>query len=705
MEKTLEWFIDSVESEGLVLVNNGLAVIHKNALASSITDKFPNLLTLLDLKRHDPQRVSLPIPEPSYMQFSLGQKYIDVEIQARPVPFTTTGESLWLIHIRPLPGRDALLTQLEQVQYLVETGVPGLALYTIDLATTRSRTLFANKKYLELLRITAEELHRDGLYVPGRVVLAEDRKKVDKIFEEALLARSTFMFPFRMVYEGECYWRFCRGTFRGYPNMSEVLAVFSIEDYTQGMQERELAELALSSSMSLECLMEQLFEVQFYVDDSLRIVDQVSPSCVNFFKGQVPLSLHDVLADIDSASRLVKYLASRPVMKAGETVGIPTQTTPSIITISLHAHGEVQVFALSAFLEKEEVVSASYSGSTLIDAISGVSVPSELLSSGRTVRKFLIAMRSTTSQTFLETLTLSPEQPGKVSSQFVNYPMVELAYGRSLRGLIMESLTALHAVKGSTSIPGMISLSFSNRSLEWSLEELLLVTPCKNQPELIAAAQALDIDRCVSLFNDLKPPSLLFMHLLMAIAARQPIESRLKSFLQLDRVRDKLVQDVSQLTWERPVLELEFAALVAKEAVNSPDLFKKDRSWLITVLVRGLEAPLRNPNKLYSLVPVVFFVALLVADFSYKVGKLIAARELLAGVLADIESFRTTQGQGGTLIINLGMVAAHNLAVDALSRNDLTGAFNHVIRLSRFAKQRPPPPTCQDLLNWALRGA
>jgi hypothetical protein len=250
----------------------------------------------------------------------------------------------------------------------------------------------------------------------------------------------------------------------------------------------------------------------------------------------------------------------------------------------------------------------------------------------------------------------------------------------------------------------MISLSFSNRSLEWSLEELLLVTPCEHQPELAAAAQALDMDRCVSLLDDFKPPSLLIMHLLMAIAARQPIESRLKSFLKLDRVRDKLIRDVSQLTWERPVLELEFAALVAKEAVNSPGLFKKYRSWLVRVLLRGLEAPLGNPNELFSLLPAVFFVALLVADFSYKVGNLGAARELLAGVLADIDTFGTTQGPG-TLMTNLGMVAAHNLAVDALSRSDLTGAFNHVLRLSRFAKQRPPPPTCQDLLNWALRGA
>jgi PAS domain-containing protein len=724
------WFIHTIRSEGLLIRNKDGVVVDKNERARFLLEKFP------DLSHHlNEARVSMNLGSPTFLEQYVDRTTVEFEIQAEAFPDEKIG-GLELVHVRPIPGWEALREKCVQYQYILETSGVGKCLFRIDLETTKSYSLLHNEAWLDLFKLTAPDMAQDGMLALGRRIAAADRERFDPIVEATMVEKGDLKTPFRVVRDGEIFWRHCKASYRGPEGGTELFSTISIEDYSEGIRQQELAELALGSSLSLACLMGELFDVQFYVDDTLRIVTR-HKSLTRFFGGDIPASLHDVLSDAQSANELVRYLGSRPVMKFLSSTLDPLEfdrssdDLPSMISVSLTLGGQavdVQVFASSAFLDQEErkLQPSRIVEKPIVGSIVGITAPSEGMRSQQS-RRFLVAMRQTSLGGSVrgnrrESDALSVIPVNKALSSDSLPAVVSLVFGRALRGLIMDSLSILASCSSNGPSFEFISLTFNPRNVSWCLEELLLVTPADVQRKVSIAATCLDFDSCFILLSDSFVPvsdlsstiragylgkALLGIHLLMGIAAQRSV-GRLENLRRLDGVKSQLVDSLSKDALLYPIsvsLELEFAALLAREATLTPSMFSdyENLSWLRKTILKSLSGPLRSMKdpSLQPVIPAVFFITLLFADFCVKSNRSGDARELLMGALDDLDMFQQAQCPELSSVKQLAVVLSHNLAIDALKRGDLIGTFNHILRLHGGHHSQLPPVTAK-LVQWAL---
>jgi hypothetical protein len=685
-----EWMMDQVQAEGLFLVDSLGRTVYRNAAGRRIESS-------IDLTA-----------------------FRGTEIPGRP--------GFVLIRV-PVNDRERYL------EHLIESTDCGLALYAVDTASGDSQCVVKSNRYTELMKISAAELEEEGMRALGRRVALCDREQLDPMVEQALMDRTSIATPFRVVHEGQQFWRFCNGNFTSGHAENQVFLTSEIRDFTEQVKERRIAEQALATSASLACLMNELFEVQFYVDETLRIVSgSHSVKLMEFFGGKVPNSLHDVVADIESSNRLVKYFATRPVL-CRETLHDPQ--TPSLITVLFRLEGQVQVFAASAFLDSQQPVRKVSSNFSMIQTIVGGNAPVAREEEERVARRFLVALRRTvnTPNSGEHAASKAREVHSTTAPSDTDIlAVVALVFGRALRGLIMDSLSAVCNQHSGDSnacsrshplVPpvGFISPGFAPRNVTWCAEELLLVLPPETQPLVAKVASSNDFSEALAVLGpwvDTHEPSpaatanlsraMLAAHLLMGIAGSQPRESdRLHALHKLNKLIESLVWSLTN--HPRQVLysialqvQLEFATLVTREACNSPTLYDIDptRAWLRSIVVNALSAPLSaaHPVPLQPIMPAVFFLTILFADFCFKTRREDNARELLLSSIEEMESFRLDSCPELSSVRQLTAIASHNLAVEALNRTDMIGAFNHVFRLQR--ERQILPPACRKLLQWAV---
>jgi hypothetical protein len=617
---------------------------------------------------------------------------------------------------------------VKRLEYLLESASPGLALYKLDVEKRESRPLIRTQNYLEKMKLKAEDVDMDGLLAVGKRIVASDREWLDPQIEESLRNLTTYVCDCNISHDEGVSRVQAKGRFQLVEG--EILCTVGVEDFEDGFRERRIAEQALATSASLACLMDQLFDVQFYVDETLKIITGTrSHKLVDFFQGDVPLSLHDVVADSESATKLVKYLATRPVFCRTQLDREPRSEPPSLITIYFRSGDQVQVFAASAFLDSPNGCSNNCETPRLISSLVGNSAP-EPNSIDRMHKRFLVALRRSQKSQPQPKRSLPEvclDSPAKIQTPpDVIRPVVSLVFGRSLRGLIMDSLAVI--ASGRDQLPplknktagfppvGLIAPTFSPRNVPWCLEELVLVLPGDLQTAvaaLVRDGESVSVTDAITVLGPLIADpdlgrSVLATHLLMGLATRQAKDlDRLASLRSLHALLEKNLVPSLRSHGYRPLhvqVSLEFATLLVKEAASSPTLYGggPNLAWVRAVVLEALEEPLRNhgnETETLPIMPAVFFLTILFADYCFKSGRDDEARELLTSAVDDMDAFLEQRCPELASVKQLLVIANHNLAIDALKRTDMLGAFNYILRLRTF---RSLPPAAKKLVDWAV---
>ena len=694
------FLMDGVESEGLLLVSAAygqpIRILHMNEAAQRMALQFKDdeLIRIL--------QASIDANGGAVEIESAALTNEGIEYQTR---ITVNGKQLedlgrpkeWLFHIRYCPNVNSLLERIAQLEFSLNSVPQGIATYVIDTESRESRLLLKSRQYLDLMKLTAAEVEADGLLAIGRRIASCDREHIDPRVNEGIMKKSQVDYDFRIIHENSDHWRLCNATFRsGLPGTSQVIMTTAITDYTDGARERDRAERAVATSANLACLMDQLFEIQFEVDETLRLVPPIDEiKVIGFFGGdQVPWSLHDVLADADSSNRLVKYLASRPVLSRKHCTSVVDGEPPSLITVTLaanqtHGQRQVQIFAATAFLDNQENLSRNGVNEhppPIMEYIAGRPAVAGSAASRRQ-KRFLIAIRI-------------PKRSANDSSRQAKQPLVlcdvSVLIGRALRGLIMDSLTSIATAPVSSLTIEFISPTFSPRNVAWCVEEALLLLPldmhesikkvslCGNFGEANRLLSPYILAReCGSIAR-----KIFCVHLLMTLAANQT-GGRLAALRTIENLISRIPVSLSI----KRQVHLELATMLTREACTNPTVYSEEpvRSWLRAVVVGALSPAADSGD------PGIYFLTILFADYCFKSKKFEDGRDLLMSAAQDMRRLKSELSSVKQMLV----IATHNLAVDALRRGDAVTALSHIIRLKSdgAAQASPLPPQCIKLIE------
>jgi PAS domain-containing protein len=694
MTDHLVWLMDRIKSEGLVLVNSDLIILKVNKAGEKITNRIGGEQKLINLFTESLQEG--PIKRDFAVMTGEGIMYtISIEVESEPVP--GTNDDLRLFYLRYCSDQQLLEERLARYEYAMTSIPSGIALYSINTETRESRILVQSKKYLEFMKLTSAELEEEGLQALGRRIAPEDRERLDPQMNEYIMTNQPFTCDFRIVHNQDVYWRYCNGIFeKSQGRLNHVLLTTVIEDFTAGKAERDLADRAVATNANLACLMEQLFDVQFHVDETLRILQGGHSSKLRtFFFDNIPWSLHDVLADNDSSNRLVKYLATRPILRRGtiEEIGDP----PSLVTVNIVIRSEVrqvQIFAATAYMEDPDVVQTTRQSEPIIQTLFGPTVSEHNPENRIKRRRFLVAIRFPTR----ERVPKATLVPAAAPAQDMERDLA-MIIGRALRGLIMDSLTAInnHTILG---VVEFISPGFSPRNVSWCLEELVLLLPSEVQSAIVRATQNGGLTEAVKLIAPfLGGPSngisrtVLGLHLLMGLAANEKTDTDRLVAMQLIH---GLIRGLSSKSPLSSVIQLEFATMLAREAACYPSMYSKEpvRSWVRKSVVLALQS---EHSEQASVKPAAFFLTIIFADFCLKSNRDNDARELLMSALTDMRTFVDKTCPELYSVRQIMAIATHNLAVDAYKRGDKVVALSHIIRLQQIS---PLPPQSVGFIEY-----
>ena len=657
----LQWLSDLVTEQGLIILNlEQRSIFHKNRFAAQLFDTIGHaeiLPHLFGATISDEERVlSFHVPGSTFPERHLGWNSVELGLRVREVPGVA---GVAIATLRPVPDRATMVGRLAEYQYLVETLKVGSALFEVDLKTETSHAILCSDRYTQLMGVERAELERVGVKAVRPVIHPADRAKHDGVMEDAIRNHRSHSGPFRVTND---QWRFFVATWKS-DSLDRVFLSIAIADFTEAAVEKRLAHSALSASLSLSCLMQELFTVTFHMDEDLNVLDDTA-AVRRFFGITASVAMLNIAPAEETRKAIASYLQTRP------GTGRDAQSLPSVISVPLQSGSGLRtahMFAYAAFPDAADPLPTP-----LMDSLVGPSPVSP--------RQFLVAVRWQDSE---PEITRSPTPVGPSR----HTPHVTEAGDRAVRRLVLEALSKIPnaPVRELHELPiKWILPAYTVSDFEAVREELLMSLPLRDAHILDFG----DIDECIEMLQAAETPDWLKFRFLLGLVAQNQTEDFLRH-----------VSCLVELAGDRPAARLELALVVTSEAVACPSAFTGERlSMVRSVFMRALQPGVIDNGFLQ---PGVHFLTILFACFSHLTGRDGDARELLTGSLDDLELLLVQRGYMPSLW-QLSMVASHNLALDAWTRGDTIGTFKSVFHLQRAAKAAPLLSPCQQLLAWAV---
>lgn len=713
MAPLISELVTKLETE-IVFVVSGSEIISQSRAADAFMSRFPHF---------ELPGCSSGI---SVLKTAAGAE-LPFQVTTAPVP--DSGEIL--VTVKPTESYDELVEKVQVVDYTLQTLSQGVAFRGNDASLT-----YVTDRFSEMCGVPVDRFISDGIHALLRSAFIDDQPSLIT----ALEGDSSVIIRFHVddLYQ----------PVRVITNSKSIILqeiVFDVKEPTT------------NASYMLTALMGSVFDASFYVDTHFRIIDD-SPKIAAFFSSD-RRSVNGLLLESFIPTVLERERFRSTLVEAATAVSTtqldavgPGPTVRTTMQLAGDSRAEVAVFATSTFLHLTPVVDEDSVRSNLPPA-GDCPVLVVGKAAAQSAEKFLIGIKFVRTEIDLS----APQIADKVADERAESVSIRSRESTSQLGQVPEESECSESESvGSSTLAGSafrVSKMLLSHALQRALtrdviaavstiealtvtdedwlvplyevcdkdvveDELVRCLPSGLQGELVSATKEGNFSAAGSLLsrsligdlNIIQQGDLQtlcqdedLIHCAFRYFVSLAPRAGSTAFALLADIENAVIR-IAPLLGQAgvEVASFGFAMALISAAYRHPEYAGKHMAWLRDAFTNTLKLKESKQLDMAHRLPSMYYVCALWGCLMHKLRRDEEAVAVLANLFDDTVSFchRHPESFG---VRKLQAVCAYNLAIQALSRDDVHIAFTwtHKLQTVLAASHVQFPQRCHDLVKWA----